>query len=221
MIQSPVICGNPQVTEVTSLSSRSVSKNWLKPVKRDGKSYCAWCNQQELKKARSKYCSKACLETSSAYCYPQTNAQSFYFLFLRQNHQCAGCKFDYSPTLDALKKEKLENTKKRIKRKIDLLKDLKIDEAMKAKKSIETEIKKFSRSELMPLPFDHYTPKKIRRHHRKIKDQREPEVDHRNPIAAGGSALGFENLQLLCFKCHKAKTSQDMIRIREFKKQKV
>jgi hypothetical protein len=220
MINTPVECGNPQLTKITSSSGRSISKDWLRPINREGKVYCAWCNQKELTRVRSKYCSKACLETSSAYCYPQKNAQSFYFLFIRQNNQCANCKFDYSSALEALKKEKLKSAKIRIKKKIELLKELSLEEAAGFKKKIQGEIKKFKKSVLTPYIFDMYTPKKIRRHHRQLKDHREPEVDHLVPIGAGGSALGFENLQLLCFKCHKVKTSQDQTHIREFKRLK-
>lgn len=218
MINSPVACGNPQITQTTQSSGRSVSKDWLRPIRREGKSFCAWCNQKELKKFRSKYCSKDCLETSSAYCYPQTNSQSFFFLFQRQNRQCAGCKFDYSATLQSLQRETLDNTKKRIERKIKLLKEMDVDQAIKFKKTIKAEITKFKKMLVSEYKFDMYTPKKIRRLHRKLKDHREPEVDHLVPIGAGGSALGFENLQLLCFKCHKAKTSQDIVRIRAMKK---
>jgi HNH endonuclease len=218
MINSPVDCGNPQLTNITKSSGRSISKGWLRPIKRDGKLFCAWCNQKELTKFRSKYCSVDCLETSSAYCYPQSNPQSFFFLFKRQNNQCADCKFDYSSTLEALKKEKLNNTKKRISRKIDLLKEMPLEEARKFKKTIQGEIRKFNNHLLAQFLFDIRTPKKIRKHHRKLKDQREPEVDHLVPIGAGGSALGFENLQLLCFKCHKAKTAQDIVKIRALKR---
>lgn len=33
-----------------------------------------------------------------------------------------------------------------------------------------------------------------------------PEVDHVIPVALGGLAIGFENHQILCYTCHKAKT---------------
>jgi hypothetical protein len=219
MINSPVDCGNPELAQFIKSSTRSVSKDWLGPIKRDGKMFCAWCNKKELTKKRSKYCSHECLETSSAYCYPQTNSQSFFFLFQKQNKQCADCKFDYGPTLEALKKDRLKFFKIRIKNKIEKMKTMNISEAAVFKKAIEKEIQKFKAGLLAPYPFDAYTPKKIRKHHRKSKDHRQPEVDHIVPIGAGGSALGFENLQLLCFKCHKTKTSRDMVHIRALKKQ--
>lgn len=37
-----------------------------------------------------------------------------------------------------------------------------------------------------------------------------PEVDHIAPIYKGGSPLGMENHQVICYTCHKAKTSKDL-----------
>lgn len=217
MITTPVDCGNPQLAQFIKSPTRSVSKDWLAPIKRDGKSFCAWCNKHALTRPRSKYCSRECLETSSAYCNPQTNSQSFFFLFQKQNQRCADCQFDYGATLEALKKDKLKFSKIRIQQKIEKLKTMSVAEATLFKKTIEKEIKNLKTGLLSPFPFDTFTPKKIRKHHRKSKDRREPEVDHIVPIGAGGSALGFENLQLLCYQCHKAKTSRDMVHIRAVK----
>jgi hypothetical protein len=36
-----------------------------------------------------------------------------------------------------------------------------------------------------------------------------PEVDHIIPISKGGTALGLDNHQVLCFTCHKKKTKID------------
>lgn len=36
------------------------------------------------------------------------------------------------------------------------------------------------------------------------------ELDHIKPIHKGGDGVGFENTQVLCVKCHRAKTAQDM-----------
>jgi 5-methylcytosine-specific restriction endonuclease McrA len=40
--------------------------------------------------------------------------------------------------------------------------------------------------------------------------ERSPEVDHVIPIYKGGSSLGIDNHQLLCYTCHKRKTSSDL-----------
>lgn len=37
-----------------------------------------------------------------------------------------------------------------------------------------------------------------------------PEIDHVISVALGGQTLGFENLQLLCCKCHKVKSKKDL-----------
>lgn len=39
---------------------------------------------------------------------------------------------------------------------------------------------------------------------------RKPEVDHIMPIYKGGKSIGFSNHQVLCFTCHKKKTSKDL-----------
>lgn len=37
-----------------------------------------------------------------------------------------------------------------------------------------------------------------------------PEVDHIVPIYKGGTALGLDNHQCICYSCHKGKTSKDL-----------
>jgi len=36
-----------------------------------------------------------------------------------------------------------------------------------------------------------------------------PEIDHIHPVSKGGTALGLDNHQAICYTCHKAKTSVD------------
>lgn len=43
----------------------------------------------------------------------------------------------------------------------------------------------------------------------KCPEDRKPEVDHIIPISKGGESLGFNNHQVLCYTCHKAKTKID------------
>lgn len=45
------------------------------------------------------------------------------------------------------------------------------------------------------------------------------EIDHIIPVALGGTTFGFENLQLLCYECHKIKTKEDMAEIAKSKKE--
>lgn len=49
----------------------------------------------------------------------------------------------------------------------------------------------------------------IRSFKHKIDVNLRPEVDHIIPISKGGQSLGFENHQVCCFLCHKAKSKVD------------
>lgn len=49
----------------------------------------------------------------------------------------------------------------------------------------------------------------IRRIKSKGLKERKPEVDHIVPISKGGTSLGNENHQVICFTCHKAKSKLD------------
>jgi 5-methylcytosine-specific restriction endonuclease McrA len=44
------------------------------------------------------------------------------------------------------------------------------------------------------------------------------EADHLTPVAEGGGECGLDNLITRCIPCHKAKTKEDMARIRAAKK---
>lgn len=50
----------------------------------------------------------------------------------------------------------------------------------------------------------------MRRFKRLIPEDIRPEVDHIVAISLGGTALGLENHQILCAKCHKIKTKLDI-----------
>lgn len=43
----------------------------------------------------------------------------------------------------------------------------------------------------------------------KVSKDRKPEIDHILAISKGGTALGLENHQVLCYTCHKAKSKID------------
>lgn len=49
---------------------------------------------------------------------------------------------------------------------------------------------------------------------------KKPEVDHIVPIALGGEPVGFDNMQILCFACHKGKTKIDISAIAKMKREK-
>lgn len=55
-----------------------------------------------------------------------------------------------------------------------------------------------------------FTERYMRAFRRICSPQTRPEVDHIVGVAIGGQTLGFENVQLLCRVCHKAKTKIDV-----------
>lgn len=59
--------------------------------------------------------------------------------------------------------------------------------------------------EISKLPWYYY---------KRLKDncpkERKPEIDHIIPIFKGGTSLGLDNLNCICYTCHKTKTSKDL-----------
>lgn len=49
----------------------------------------------------------------------------------------------------------------------------------------------------------------IKRIKSKAEKGRKPEVDHVVPVSKGGETLGLENMQAICYTCHKIKTKID------------
>jgi len=47
------------------------------------------------------------------------------------------------------------------------------------------------------------------------------EVDHKKPVALGGDMWDIDNLQTLCYGCHKVKTKEDMNEIKKAKKAEI
>ena len=69
-------------------------------------------------------------------------------------------------------------------------------------------VKRYSKgSGFNPFRIKHVIPKQFA-----------PEMDHIIPVAMGGSILGHDNIQMICYSCHKIKTKTDMINIRNNKK---
>lgn len=56
----------------------------------------------------------------------------------------------------------------------------------------------------------HFSYWLIRRIKQNSLEDRKPEIDHRQPIYKGGSPLGLENVDCLCYTCHKNKTKIDL-----------
>ena len=124
MLKEPVQCGNPDILKMLNVTTRAVSKDWIQSIKRDGKSFCGWCNKNELPIGRKKYCSDDCATTSSAFCSPQTSVFAFQYLMTRQDNKCAHCNHDYSEAMNACHLESMKWDKDAIKHSIKTLKNI-------------------------------------------------------------------------------------------------
>lgn len=231
-LDEPVKCGNPKIIETVDHQNRTISKEWLSPIARDGKIFCAWCNVNELPKTRKKYCSNDCVDSSSAYCYPQSSSHAFKFLMLRQDYKCATCGFDYRGSFKKAKEYFLRCIRRSI---LSSIKNIKenipnarargydsvntkesIDEwELESRKYIHLELKDYFHVKKLGIVWNYRVPDNIRQYHRELKDNREPEIDHIIPIALNGMAIGFDNIQILCYSCHKEKTKIDIREIRK------
>lgn len=58
--------------------------------------------------------------------------------------------------------------------------------------------------------FSYWVIVKLKQHMHAYAPERKPEVDHVTPIYKGGLALEIDNLQCLCYICHKTKTKVDL-----------
>jgi hypothetical protein len=231
-LDRPVKCGNSRIIETINHPDRTISKEWLSPINRDGKLFCAWCNENELPKSRKKYCSDDCVDSSSAYCYPQSSSHSFKFLMVRQDYRCAGCDFDYRPSFKKSKEQILKWMRRDVLGNINSIKvfipssrakgysefntkDDLDDWDRSCRKSISDTLKEYFAIKKDGIVWHYRVPDQIRNHHRVLKDNHEPEIDHIIPIALGGMAIGFDNVQILCYSCHKEKTKLDIKEIRK------
>lgn len=89
-------CDNPLVKELMNYSHerRYYWMSEFKPSSRDGKRYCAWCNQKETKSGRHKYCSDECQLSCDLFCTP-CGYNGFGYLFNLQKGHCRICNHDW------------------------------------------------------------------------------------------------------------------------------
>lgn len=181
MLQQPIPCGNPKILETIDHPNRSISKDWLKAIERDGLLFCGWCNKEELPKGRKKYCSNACANSSSAYCSPQADFYAFYWLMQRQDCKCAHCDFSYAEALKYQRDRGFKLDRARIIRDIERLKGLP-ERMERALARIPTFDPKFK-----PAPFinerGHYTITMYSNPHHDIKYYLAEEKDLKESIS--------------------------------------
>jgi hypothetical protein len=195
MIKKLVPCGNPVARMFILTPKRSMPADNFQSILRMGKYYCAWCGVKELPKGKRKYCGSDCQESCYISCYPQTNDGIAYLIMERGCH-CAMCGFSWEDFLN-MAKEKIRS-----------IASLKIE-----RKSAE----KYWLTEIFAMNAKMVTGLMVDRLKMLTPPGRGIEVDYIIPVALGGVTFGFENLQLLCYGCHKIKTKKDMENIRAAK----
>lgn len=179
--------------------SRTNSATLLTPIIINGKKYCSWCGANESK---NKYCSEECQNFVYTYLNPQSNHGMSILFENLQMAVCVGCGLDYEDYL----KEGMKKVN---------------EDLMAFEKRMEEFHKNFpEHPKTPPVKFltSIYDPRAITEAKKKIPELDSPEIDHIVAIKLGGQGAGFDNLQVLCCRCHKEKTKEDNIKISSFKK---
>lgn len=152
------------------------------PKREDGSRGCVWCGDPlKTRHPNARYCKdRLCAESAYAWSNPQ-GPEGRHHLLVRQGFKCNMCQFDWKPYVEM---------------------------------AYQHGIKHFW------LGWDRdggdYTQQYIwwvwQREwgYLKLAKAHQPEVDHIEPIYKGGCSLGLENHQVICYTCHKKKTSKDL-----------
>ena len=169
-----VPCDNELVKKLMNYSHerRYYWRSEFKVNKRDGRRYCAWCNQRETPSGRHKYCSDECSFSCTLFCVP-CGYDGFGYLFNLQKGYCRHCNHDWLQYYNS-----------------------------------DFYLKRYVEGKGWFNPF-HLKDR--------IPQEFKPEMDHIIPVACGGPILGHDNIQLICYTCHKVKTKIDMKKIRHYK----
>lgn len=191
------ICGNPAMGKIHEAKGRSASTDFFQPNMLEGTIKCAWCFVVPLKGRQRRYCSDECSESCNLFCNPQTQ-QGLAYLLNNRRQECARCKFDYR-----------EGVKLAIEGYLKQMKESRFGYG----RTIEEHQRLIQRLERNEVTYAIAGILKG-----KVPEDRVPEIDHIKAVALGGLTLGFENLQILCSRCHKIKTTEDMLEIRELRK---
>lgn len=80
---------------IKNIHKRSSNLSELKP--KDG--LCAWCNENEIKDRRRKYCDISCRSSAFIYCWPQSLMARGFHLWA-QGFACCACGVDFSDEME-------------------------------------------------------------------------------------------------------------------------
>ena len=142
-------------------------------------SFCLWCGSKRFKKGRRRYCREDCTDSATAYCFPHSVSSKAFVFVELQGCNCKFCGENFEDLIDAFIPKEVERRRRRNKEGPKL----------------------FSQFTPLPLHVDFFA---IGNH---ISSQFD--LDHVVPIHKGGAGIGFDNVQVICKKCHKIKTARD------------
>ena len=106
--------------------------------------------------------------------------QGLWNLFQKQDFKCKSCQFDYAAVIE------------------EMFKQPKLPYGFKEYK------------DTWRTKFSYWVITKLKQHLHASDPEHNPEVDHVVPIYKGGLSLSVDNLQCICYTCHKVKTKTDL-----------
>lgn len=171
---------NPLVDEITKTYTKRVYHLSSLKLPEGLKKCCVWCLKDLSGTLSRRWCGDAECVNSAL---AWSNPQKEYglgVLLLRQNFKCNHCSFDYGAVVESF------------------YAGPKIPYGLK-------EVKNTWRT-----TFSYWLVHKLKQHMHAHDPMHKPEVDHVVPIYKGGLSLNVDNLNCLCYACHKVKTKSDL-----------
>lgn len=220
-------CNNPLVFELLKINtSRTLQVYKVKP-KIPGKRLCAWClSDISHRNKNAEYCNDICRHCLST-CFD--NRSKLALLLMRQDLSCLGCGEYYGDLIedfdDKHKEFELKNGRRILSSIVDFIYRQNQGEPIWCSTPNDVKLKECLHY-INEIKFGKYSfEAKVNRwghmHGNENIDKQKRinlEIDHITPLAAGGLSHNDDNLQVLCYDCHKIKTKQDIITIYDYKR---
>lgn len=220
-------CNNPLVFDLLKRNtSRTLQVYKVKP-RIKGKRLCAWClSDISHRMKNAEYCNDVC--RGCLYdCF--NNRSKVALLLMRQDLSCLGCGEYYGDLIedfdDKHKEFELQHNRRILSSIVDFIYRQNQGEPIWCSTPNDVKLKECLH-EINKIKFGKYSfEAKVHRwvnmHGNENIDKQKRinlEIDHVIPLAAGGLSHDDDNLQVLCYDCHKIKTKQDIITIYDYKR---
>lgn len=227
MLNYGVECRNPLVFDILKRwTERTLQVYHVKP-KITGKRLCAWClNDISHRPKNAEYCNDLCRGCLYR-CFD--NRSKAHLLLMRQDLSCLGCGEYYGDLIEDFdekhKEFELEHARFILSDVVDFIYRQNQGEPIWRSTPIDVKLKE-SLDEINKIKFGKYSfeakvGRWINLHGNENIDKQKRinlEVDHIIPLAAGGLSFDDDNLQILCYDCHKEKTKKDIVTIYDYKR---